>query len=89
LEDIGRKLKWTWPNQKRHTLEAFLREETLSILPAPGRRFVREEDGGPDQYADRGLLDFCCGTLMGKNIQHNASRGNECTHKIKCFARNL
>jgi len=44
-------------------------------LPASGRRFVREDDDGPDQDADGVLLDFFCGALMGKNVQHSANSG--------------
>jgi len=49
---------------------------------------VRDDDDGPDQDADGGLLDLFCGALMRKNIQHNTSRGTDCTNKMKRFARN-
>jgi hypothetical protein len=33
------------------------------ILPASGRRFVGDDDNGPDKDAYGGLLDLCCGAL--------------------------
>jgi hypothetical protein len=62
-----------------------LKKLYLSIFLASGRKFVREDDDGPDQDAD-GVLRY--GALMGKNIQHNASSGTDCTNKMKRFARN-
>jgi hypothetical protein len=65
-----------------------LKKLYLSILQASGRRFVKEDEDGPEQDADGGLLDLYCGALMGKNIQHNVSSGTDCTNKMKRFARN-
>jgi len=65
-----------------------LKKLYLLILPASGRRFARKDDDGPDQDADGGLLDFCCGALRGKNVQHSTSSGTDCTNKMKRFTRN-
>jgi len=42
-----------------------LKKLYLSILRASGRRFVREDDDGPEQDADGSLLDLYYDALMG------------------------
>jgi hypothetical protein len=82
-------MEWSWPNLEKPTIQSFLPEETVSVNTSGlWKKFVREDDDGSDQDAEGCLLDFCCGALMGKNIQHNASSGADCTNKMKRFARN-